>query len=77
MIGDAGAHAIDGHQRRAMLAVSPRLAGRSCLLGRNACAGLGEGVSNVGAGRVAVLKCRAGDRHAGQGGASCLHGFSG
>lgn len=76
-MGGAGAHAVDGHQGRAMLAAAPWLAGSSSLLGGDACAGPGEGVGNVGACRVAVLKCRAGDRHAGQGGASCLHGFSG
>ena len=74
VIGCARSHPANLHHLRLMLVAAPGLWCRNCLLCCNACAGLGEGVGNIGAGRVAVLKCRAGDRHAGQSGASCLHG---
>lgn len=77
VVGGAGAHAVDRHQCRCVLGAAARLLGLGSLLGCDALAGFGEGVGNVGADCIAVLECRAGDWHAGQGGASCLHGFSG
>ena len=74
VVGGAGAHAVDGHQGRCVLAAAARLLGLGCLLGCNALAGLGEGLGNVGAAGMDVLECRAGYRDAGQGVACCLHG---